>query len=167
MTRRWMMIKEICLMFLLRQKLALLFTALFITCDYTSTFSPTTWVLFWCCCIVHGSDIYPPLICVVSLSTMGPGSCLNRYKALAVSLAVLAAFLLAVDIGLGVYCKWLLQAAVFVILRNFLNLKKKRFNRRENNHLLWENRGQQKGIWFILTWLFLSSFNSLVWFSTL
>lgn len=39
----------------------------------------------------------------VSLSTMGPGSCLNRYKALAVSLAVLAAFLLAVDIGLGVY----------------------------------------------------------------
>lgn len=112
-------------MFLLCQKLALLFTALFITCDYTSTFSPTTWVLFWCCCIVHGSDIYPPLICVVSLSTMGPGSCLNRYKVLAVSLAVLAAFLLAVDIGLGVYCKWLLQAAVFVILRNFLNLKKK------------------------------------------
>ncbi|XP_061599042.1 C-type lectin domain family 4 member M-like [Cololabis saira] len=39
----------------------------------------------------------------VSLTAVGPASSFNHYKLLTLSLAVLAAFLLAVDIGLGVY----------------------------------------------------------------
>ncbi|XP_034531326.1 uncharacterized protein LOC117806483 [Notolabrus celidotus] len=39
----------------------------------------------------------------VSMSMVGPESSLNHYKLLALSLAVLAVILLAVDIGLGVY----------------------------------------------------------------
>lgn len=148
MTRRWMMIKEICLMFIFCQIIKCFWKhkALFITYDYTSTLPWTAWVLFWCCCIVHGSDIYPPLLCVVSLSTMWPGSRLNRYKVLAVSLAVLAAFLLAVDIGLGVYCKWLLQVAVFVILRTFLNLKKKVQQEGKQSSLVGKSRSTKRDL---------------------
>lgn len=43
--------------------------------------------------------------CLVSMSMSRPESSLTRYKRLTVFLAVLAAVLLAVDIGLGVYCK--------------------------------------------------------------
>lgn len=57
---------------------------------------------------VHGSDLDPPLLCVVSMSMVRPGSSLNHYKVLTVSLAVLATILLAVDIGMGIYCKSLL-----------------------------------------------------------
>lgn len=45
------------------------------------------------------------MFCAVTLSTLRPESSLSYYKPLAVSLAVLAVVLLAVNIGLGVYCK--------------------------------------------------------------
>lgn len=44
------------------------------------------------------------------MSVVRPESRLNHYKRLAISLALLAAILLAVDIGLGVYCKSLMSS---------------------------------------------------------
>lgn len=44
-------------------------------------------------------------LCVVSMSVVRPEYGLNQYRRLVVSLSVLAFILLAVDIGLGVYCK--------------------------------------------------------------
>lgn len=51
------------------------------------------------------------------MSRLRPLSSVNHYKRLAVSLAVLAAFLLAVNIGLGVYCKSLLSHKTHVALQ--------------------------------------------------
>ena len=51
------------------------------------------------------ASIDSPLSCVVSMSTVRYDSFLNHYNLLTVSLAALTAILLAVDIGLGVYCK--------------------------------------------------------------
>lgn len=45
------------------------------------------------------------ILCVVSVSMVGPESSLDHHKVLTAGLAVLAVILLAVDIGLGVYCK--------------------------------------------------------------
>lgn len=59
-------------------------------------------------CYDYGLDIDPPFLCAVSMSMVRPESILNHYKRLTVSLTVLAVILLAVDIGLGVYCKLLL-----------------------------------------------------------
>lgn len=57
-----------------------------------------------------GSDIDPPHFFTVSMSVVRPESRLNHYKRLAIGLALLAAILLAVDIGLGVYCKSLMSS---------------------------------------------------------
>lgn len=59
------------------------------------------------CDTAYGSGIDLLLLCVVSMSMVRLESSLSHYKLLVVSLAVLAFILLAVDVGLGVYCKLL------------------------------------------------------------
>lgn len=71
--------------------------------DPVITFS-LLWLGFYFCPVVL--TLIPLLFCcLVSMSISRPQSSLTCYKRLTVFLAVLAAVLLAVDIGLGVYCK--------------------------------------------------------------
>lgn len=76
--------------------------------DFSFTFVNCLYVILILLIDSSGFEIDPLPLCVVSMSMVRPDSSLNHYRLLTISLALLAVLLIAVDIGLGVYCKSLL-----------------------------------------------------------